>query len=158
MKPKRIMNRDTRESLGLDELMRPKNYQEPQLELLDAYHVRDLNTGLTWQTRGSEYTLDWAQAGDYVASLNRHKRLGRDDWRLPTVEELLTILRPPTVIRDFCLHSAFAGGIHWLWSSDWCTKKQAWMVDIVECFFERLDKDGAASVCAVSSAGRLAAE
>lgn len=155
MKPKRIMNRDTRESLELDELMRPKRYQEPQLELLDAYHVRDLNTGLIWQTRGSEYTLDWVQAGEYTASLNRHRWLGRDNWRLPTAEELLTILRPPTVIRDFCLHSAFAGGIHWLWSSDWCTKKQAWMVDIVECFFERLDKDGAASVCAVSSADRL---
>jgi serine/threonine protein kinase len=155
MEPKRFMYKDARESLGLDELMRPKTYHEQRLELLDAYHVRDLNTGLIWQTRGSEYTLDWVQAGEYVAYLNRQRWLGREDWRLPTAEELLTILRPPTVARDFCLHSAFAGGIHWLWSSDWCTKKQAWMVDIVECFFERLDKDGAASVCAVSSGDRL---
>ncbi len=149
--PKRIMYKDARENLGLDQLMRPQRYHEQQLELLDSRLVRDLNTGLIWQTRGSEYTLDWMQAGGYVAYLNRQGWLGRDDWRLPTIEELLTILRPPTVNRDFCLHSAFCRDIHWLWSSDWCTNRQAWMVDIIECFAERLDKDGAASVCAVSS-------
>ena len=150
MVPQRIAYKDARQGLGLDQLMRPEKYHEQHLEVLDSYHVRDLNTGLLWQTRGSEYTLDWQQASGYVAYLNRQRWLGRQNWRLPTIEELLTILQPPTVTRDFCLHSAFPRDIHWLWSSDWCTKRQAWMVDIIECFVERLDKDGAASVCAVS--------
>jgi serine/threonine protein kinase len=148
--PQRIMYKDAHQSLLLDHLMRPARYREQHLEVLDSSHVRDHTTGLIWQTRGSEYTLDWIQAGNYVASLNRQRWLGRQNWRLPTIEELLTILQPPTVTRDFCLHSAFPRDIHWLWSSDWCTKKQAWMVDIIECFVEKLDKDGAASVCAVS--------
>ena len=149
--PKRFMYGGARESLGLDQLMRPVTFHQQQFAVLDASHVRDLNTGILWQRRGSEYTLDWPQASGYVAALNGQRWLGRDTWRLPTMEELLTILRPPTVDRDFCLPQVFTGDMHWLWSSDWCTKKQAWTVDIIECFAERLDKDGAASVCAVSS-------
>ncbi|MDR3631856.1 MAG: protein kinase [Desulfocapsaceae bacterium] len=147
---KRVLYREAREDLGLDELMRPRKYQEQRPEIIDAHHIRDLNTDLIWQTRGSGYTLDWLQAEKYIATLNRQKCLGRDTWRLPTLAELLTILQPPTVTRDFCLHPAFQKDIHWLWSSDWYTKKQAWMVDIIECFVERSDKDGEASVCAVS--------
>ena len=149
--PKRIAYKDARGSLGLNQLLHPERYHEQGLEVVDASHVRDLDTGILWQRRGSEYTLDWNQAADYVASLNRQRCLGRNTWRLPTMAELLTILRPPTIDRDFCLPQAFTGTIHWLWSSDWCSKKQAWMVDIIECFAEKLDKDGAASVCAVSS-------
>jgi serine/threonine protein kinase len=148
--PESIAFKDARHSFRLDRLMRPESYHAQRFELIDSYHVRDVNTGLVWQTRGSEYTLDWMQAARYVAYLNRQGWLGRKNWRLPTIEELLTILQPPTVTRDFCLHSAFPRDLHWLWSSDWCTKKQAWMVDIIECFVERLDRDGAASVCAVS--------
>jgi serine/threonine protein kinase len=148
--PQWILYRDACAELMLDELMRPQEYREQRLEMLDSSHSRDLNTGLIWQTRGSGYTLNWQQAKEYIAALNRKKQLGRDTWRLPTLAELLTILQPPTVTRDFCLHPAFQKDIHWLWSSDWYTKRQAWMVDIVECFVERSDRDGEASVCAVS--------
>ena len=70
--------------------------------------------------------------------------------RLPTTEELLSILRPPTVERDICLDPRFAPSIHWLWSADHCNKKQAWMADIVESYLGRQDLDGTASVCGVS--------
>jgi serine/threonine protein kinase len=149
--PRRILYKDARDFLWLDGLMRPVHYHRQNFELIDPLVVRDPDTGLLWQTKGPEYTLDWQQAEAYVDHLNKRKWHDRADWRLPTAEELMTILRPPTVDRDFCLHSAFSRDIHWLWSSDWCTNRQAWMVDIIECFAERLDKDGAASVCAVSS-------
>ena len=148
--PKRIMYKDVREELGLDELMRPGRYYDQHLQQSDQHLAGDLWTGLLWQTRGSGYTLNWEQAQDYIIYLNSQRWQSCTTWRLPTMAELLTILRPPTVDRDFCLPSAFARHIHWLWSSDWCTGKQAWMVDIIECFAERLDKDGAASVCAVT--------
>ncbi len=148
---RRIMYKDAREILGLDQLMRPCRYPCSAIEVLDSYHVRDVRTGLLWQSKGSGFTLDWKQAGEYVDYLNRQRWRGRQDWRLPTMEELTTILQPPTVDRDFCLNSSFSRNIHWLWSSDWCTSRQAWLFDIIECFAERLDKDGAASVCAVCS-------
>ena len=149
--PQLILSRDVRCFLGLDELMRPMYYNRPRLRSVDQLLVHDPETGLAWQTKGPEYTLDWLQASAYVARLNRERWYGCADWRLPTTDELLSILRPPGIDRDFCLDPAFSRDIHWLWSSDWCSGKQAWMVDIIECFAGRLDKDGAASVCAVSS-------
>lgn len=142
---------DARQELGLDQLMRPKRYPGQHLQALDVQLVRDLRTGLLWQRRGAEFPLDWMQAGEYITYLNAKRWQGQDGWRLPTMAEALGILRPPTVDRDFCLPAAFSKEIHWLWSSDWCSRRQAWMVDIVECFAGRLDKDGAASVCAVCS-------
>ena len=114
-------------------------------------HVHDRHTGLHWQRQGSGYTLDWQQAHTYIDYLNEQKFQGKSTWRLPTMEELLTILRPPTVERDICLDPSFAPTIHWLWSADYCNKKQAWMADIVESYIGRQDLDGTASVCAVSN-------
>ena len=149
--PKRIRSYQAQAEVGLDRLMRPTTYQVHQLRSRGDRLVLDPLTGLLWQGQGSEFPLDWRQAGEYVEQLNRQGYAGRGEWRLPTLPELLTILRPPTVERDFCLPLLFSRKIHWLWSGDWCSLRQAWMVDIVECFAERLDKDGTASVCAVCS-------
>ena len=146
---KRILLSEVRDELGLDGLMRPILYRPTLLQPVDDHLVKDNRNGLVWQRRGSGFPLDWQQAKEYVEHLNGQCWEGRSNWRLPTLPEFLTILRPPTVERDFCLPVVFSREIHWLWSSDWCSRRQAWMVDIVECFVGRLDQDGAASVCAV---------
>ncbi len=145
----RIMYKDIREALGLDELFRPVRFCDHPLEVVSLLLLRDPATGLVWQRSGSGFTLDWRQAREYVAYLNQSHFAGRDDWRLPTAAELVTVLRSPTAQRDFCLDPHFSPALHWLWSADHCTKKAAWMADIVESYIGRLDMDGAASVCAV---------
>jgi len=72
---------------------------------------------------------------------------------LPTTEELAQVLEPVHQGEDPAGRRLFDAATHWLWSCDSCTKKQAWMADVAENFIERLAKDGAASVCAVSSHG-----
>ncbi len=151
--PVRIMYKEIRQKLGLDELFRPQHFARHRLQTLSPLLLCDPHTGLHWQRQGSGYTLDWRQAHDYVDYLNEEHFAGKNDWRLPTAEELLTILRAPTVERDICLDPSFAPAIHWLWSADHCTRKQAWMADIVETYFGRQDRDGSASVCAVSGRG-----
>jgi len=146
----RIMYKDIREALGLDELFRPVRFCEHPLEVVSPLLLRDPATGLFWQRSGSGFTLDWRQAREYVAFLNLSLFAGRGDWRLPTAAELVTVLRSPGARRDFCLDPHFSPALHWLWSADHCTKKTAWMADIVESYIGRLDMDGAASVCAVS--------
>ena len=70
--------------------------------------VRDNVTGLEWvkdgnlmATRDPDFDTDgtpedggvtWQHALDYVAKLNTDVYLGHDDWRLPTVKELATIV------------------------------------------------------------------
>ncbi len=54
----------------------------------------------------------------------------RDNWRLPTVDELSTILSPPKTGRDHCIEPAFHTGQEFLWSADRCTHLTAWGVNL----------------------------
>lgn len=147
----RVMLKDIADLLGLDPLLRPLRYRGQEFEVISRLVALEKRGGLYWQRQGSGFTLDWLQAKEYVASLNATCWQGRSSWRLPTVEELLTILTPPLHDAQCSTWPLFDATIHWLWSSDPCNKKQAWMVDVVESYFGRLDRDGIASVCAVSS-------
>ncbi len=149
--PTRVMFKDIRQALGLDELLRPLRYSIQYFQVLGDLVALEKNSGLLWQRRGSGFTLDWQQAKEYVQHLNSINWQGRNSWRLPSLEEALTILNPPLHGVPCSGWPLFDSTVHWLWTSDHCTKKQAWMVDVVESFFDRLDKDGVASVCAVSS-------
>ncbi|SHO47445.1 protein kinase domain-containing protein [Desulfopila aestuarii] len=149
--PCRIMYKDIRATLELDELFRPTGFYRHQLVVKSPLLLYDPVTGLYWQRSGTGFTLNWHQARDYVHYLNETAFAGHSGWRLPTTAELVTVLRSPTATRDFCIDPHFASSLHWLWSADHCTKKAAWMADIVESYIGRLDMDGAASVCAVCS-------
>ena len=153
--PGRMMYKNIRHALGLDELLRPHRYTVQDFAVVGPLMALEQNSGLYWQRRGSGFTLNWQQAHDYVQFLNDTDWQGRNSWRLPTLEEVLTILNPPLHGVSCSNWPLLDSTVHWLWTSDHCTKKQAWMVDVVESFFDRLDKDGVASVCAVSSVKKI---
>ncbi|OBT13011.1 hypothetical protein A9264_15130 [Vibrio sp. UCD-FRSSP16_10] len=54
--------------------------------------VSDLATQLMWSKQDSQKGLDWSEAKDWVAQLNKDKYLGHNDWRLPNIKELQTIV------------------------------------------------------------------
>lgn len=51
--------------------------------------VIDQKTGLMWDRIGSEEEMNYQNAKEYAESLNL---AGFDDWRLPTIEELFSIV------------------------------------------------------------------
>lgn len=148
---KRILYKDIGNELDLDPLLRPRRFCCPQLIDTGASLCLDRSTGLTWQRLGAGFPLNWWQAGEYVRQLNERGEGGHRDWRLPTSEELRTVLSPSPACSAANASSLFDPSVHWLWSCDPSTKKQAWSADVIEGFFERLDRDGTASVCAVRS-------
>ena len=149
--PQFLRSKDLKQTFNLDTLLRPQTFTPHRFEFTNNQLLHCLDTGLLWQRRGAEFPVTWQQAQDYVEYLNKTCWQGYSNWRLPTVEELYSLLRPPTFVRDFCHESYFAKDIHWLWSSDTCTKRKAWTVDIQESYLEELDKDGMASVCGVTT-------
>ena len=55
--------------------------------------IRDEHTGLFWDNAHNSLQMTWKEAMAYADSLCAQKYLGRDDWRLPSREELRSIVR-----------------------------------------------------------------
>jgi hypothetical protein len=55
--------------------------------------VTDMATGLMWQKSGSSGSLDNRSAKEYVKRLNRKRFSGHSNWRMPTVEELASLIK-----------------------------------------------------------------
>lgn len=55
--------------------------------------VTDKATGLMWQRGGSSGALDNQGAKNYIEQLNRQRFAGYSDWRVPTIEELASLLQ-----------------------------------------------------------------
>ena len=54
--------------------------------------ITDNATGLMWQKTGSSRTRTWARAQKYVKELNKYEFAGHSGWRLPTIEELASLV------------------------------------------------------------------
>jgi len=54
--------------------------------------VTDKATGLMWQKSGSTSSLGNGRAKEYIKQLNTKRFAGHSDWRMPTVEELASLL------------------------------------------------------------------
>lgn len=56
--------------------------------------VIDHTTGLTWQQSGSRKAIRGKDVSDYIKQLNQHNFAGYSDWRLPTLEEAMSLIEP----------------------------------------------------------------
>ena len=54
--------------------------------------LTDNATGLMWQKGGSLELLDNRSAKNYIKQLNSQRFAGYSDWRMPTIEELMSLL------------------------------------------------------------------
>jgi serine/threonine-protein kinase len=52
-----------------------------------------------------------------------------EGWRMPTVEELVSLLRPGLELDEFC-HRPFGDRYLWLWTGDRRSYTSAWFVDV----------------------------
>jgi serine/threonine protein kinase len=117
------------ERFELDPLWRPAEYYQNDFEVRAKGIVADHATGLIWQQSGSAYPRSWQAAKTYVESLNVERFGGYQLWRLPTVDELITLLRPTPQGRDLCIAPLFDPTQRWIWSADRRSFMAAYYVD-----------------------------
>jgi serine/threonine-protein kinase len=137
--PRTVDHQQAADFFNLDELGRPLSYQQPDFSPREDGTVLDKNTGLIWQQAGSDFGMTWPEARDYVAELNRRHWSGSAAWRLPTVHELLSVLRPPAQDEDYCVAPVFDQGKKWLWTADRRSATAAWYVNTDLGFVDRQD-------------------
>lgn len=86
--------------------------------------VFDKTTGLMWQRAGSENYRTYADAEKYVRDL---RLAGYRDWRLPTLEEAMSLMERKEYDR-LHIDPKFDKAQTWIWTADKNTDGVAWVV------------------------------
>lgn len=145
--PLKVGPGEAKARFGLDDLWRPAHAPARRPLVPEGEQTaRDPATGLVWQRGGSAWPMAWPEAHEHVSGLNARGFAGRADWRLPTAEELASILTAPPAGRDWCLEPVFEAEQRWLWSADRASWTSAWHADARLGFIGRQDF---ASLCHV---------
>lgn len=142
---------DAARRFGVDDLWRPRVYVSNRFETPSPGIVADQATRLVWQRSGSRYALTWHQAHAYIERLNMETSAGRNTWRLPTMDELASLLRPPPQGQDLCIAPLFDPRQRRLWSIDRRSFTAAYYVDMELGFIAWQDFSAPQHVRAVSS-------
>ncbi len=99
--------------------------------------VVDNATGLMWHQGGSDY-MKWKKAKKWIRKLNKRGYAGYQDWRLPTVDEAVSLLEPSKKNKEYDVDlewtilyiDPFFGGELMIWTGDECEdgSEAAWGV------------------------------
>ena len=98
----------------------------------DGKVVMDYATGLMWQQSGSRQSGNYQQAQTYIRQLNYTKFAGYNDWRLPTLEEAMSLMEQETMkgtyyvgypfyeiaIVSIYIDPVFDAKLRWIWTAD----------------------------------------
>ncbi len=136
---------------NLDKLWQPKEYMCNQFVKISDDIIEDQATGLTWQTSGSHYPRTWPQAHLYIHQLNEEAYGDIHHWRIPTIDELVTLLKPSARGAALCIETMFDHTQRWIWSIDRRSYVSAYYVNIELGFVGWQDFSAPYYVRAVSS-------
>jgi hypothetical protein len=92
--------------------------------------IQDDATGLMWQQSGSPDRLTREKADAYVRECNRQKMAGFSDWRLPTLEEAMSLMEPKKLNGDLYIDPLFAKEQSIIWTADAVQGASRWWVVI----------------------------
>ncbi len=98
--------------------------------------VLDRATDLMWQQAGSPEYMTYEEAQAYVAQLNRDNFAGYANWRLPTLEEAMSLMEPSELNADLYIDAKFDKTQRYIWTADKESAGVAWVAyfDSGECF------------------------
>lgn len=108
--------------------------QVPDKSIFKDGTVTDRRTGLMWQKEGSRWAQPIRPAQGYVKKLNKKKFAGYADWRMPTIEELASLLAQ-NKISGLHIDAVFGKKQKRCWSSDrpknvsMVNRQEAWIID-----------------------------
>lgn len=93
--------------------------------------VLDRATGLIWQQSGSSNYMTFADAQKNIDNLNNNRFAGYSDWRLPTLEEAMTLMEPQKQNNSLYIEPIFDKNQRWIWTADKRDASNVWVVGFV---------------------------
>jgi serine/threonine-protein kinase len=126
----KVAPREAQKVFEVDKLWRPIEYMANDLRLNPEGTVTDTSSSLVWQQAGSDHLVTWYDAHKYIQQLNQVRFAGRANWRLPTVNELISLITEVPRAVDLCIEPIFDEDKRWLWTSDRRSFVAAWYVSL----------------------------
>ena len=99
-----------------------------RLQHHDQHIIVDQRTGLMWQRGGLDIT-SIRLMNKKIVDRNRQGHLGYHDWRLPSVEEAMSLMEPQANNKDIHLNSNFSKEQPFIFTSAQRTPGGYWFVD-----------------------------
>ncbi len=87
--------------------------------------VYDYGFDLMWQQSGSQKYMIYEDALKWIASLNVERFAGYSDWRLPTLEEAMSLMEPQRNENYLYINPIFDSRQPWIWTAD-RVKGESW--------------------------------
>lgn len=156
--PTKVKSNTAESFFDTDKLMRPLSYIRNRFIPHTEKTVSDLSCNLIWQISGTRFPVNRDGAFRYVHQLNEERFAGINTWRLPTVNELLSLVDKTPEGRAYCVKSIFDPRMKWLWSCDRCTFITGWYVNHELGFAGYNDFDSfyhVKAVCTLSEGSRM---
>lgn len=103
------------------------NYEE---QTINGHNViLDYSTGLMWHQSGSEEYMKYSEIRQWIQELNRRKYAGYSDWRLPTLEEVASLMEPQENRYALYTDLLFSREQKYIWTADKYDENRVWVVD-----------------------------
>ena len=115
-------------------LARVKSHDVINRYMMKSLHrgevVIDRETGLMWQQAASSQQMVYRLAMEWINSLNKRGFAGFNDWRLPTLEEAMTLMEQSPNHEGVYIDPIFNSKQRsWMWTADRGEADSAWYVN-----------------------------
>jgi len=113
--------------------------------------VVDQATNLMWQQSGSSKRMKSTDAEKYISDLNAKRFAGFNDWRLPTLEEAMSLMEAIQLNGGLYIDPAFDNTQRQIWTADKHETGMVYVVYFDECHPGMYGDNGSFTVRAVRS-------
>ena len=139
-----VLKKEAKQDFGLDYQLQPKEYVKNEFEDNGDGTITDHATSLMWQQSGSNKQIKYKDTENYISRLNGIRFVGTSfadyrDWRLPTVQELMSLLEEDKQSNGLYINPIFDNKQRWCWSANILSLGSVWGVNFsysgVRCYY-----------------------
>jgi tRNA A-37 threonylcarbamoyl transferase component Bud32 len=91
--------------------------------------IYDYATGLMWHQSGSSSYMGINKAKLWIADLNKEQYAGYSDWRLPTLDEAVSLLENKVSSLGLYIDTVFSQEQRFMWTGDTFENNKGWAID-----------------------------